>query len=121
VAFYFRELESRRATKPLINRFFDLPISQPPDLTAARSVQKFFMNMFEPASAGSIQSLLELENEKTMKKLTFYCLSCRRDTNLERPPVKCEHCGSENGLIFRWRGRSWRAAAGSESSAAPAQ
>jgi len=59
---------------------------------------------------------------KTMKKLTFYCLSCRRDTDLARPPVKCEHCGSENGLIFRWRGRSWRAAAAaSESSPAPAQ
>jgi Zn finger protein HypA/HybF involved in hydrogenase expression len=79
------------------------------------------MNLFEPASDESIQSSLDIKNEKTMKKLTFYCLSCRRDTDLARPPVKCEHCGSENGLIFRWRGRSWRAAAGSESSPVPAQ
>jgi hypothetical protein len=43
-----------------------------------------------------------------MKQLTFYCLSCRRDTTLEHPPVQCEHCGSQDGLIYRWRGRSWR-------------
>jgi len=45
-----------------------------------------------------------------MKTLTFYCLSCRRDTSLEHPPVKCAFCGSEDGLIYRWRGRSWRPA-----------
>src|SRR5688572_2540453 len=39
-------------------------LSRSPDLTAVRFVQKFFMNLFEPASAGSIQSLLDKENDE---------------------------------------------------------
>jgi Zn finger protein HypA/HybF involved in hydrogenase expression len=55
------------------------------------------------------QNICTKETYKTyMKQLTFYCLSCRRDTTLEHPPVQCAHCGSQDGLIYRWRGRSWR-------------
>jgi Zn finger protein HypA/HybF involved in hydrogenase expression len=37
-----------------------------------------------------------------MKNLTFFCLSCRRQSLIEILPVICAHCGSRNGLIRRW-------------------
>ena len=38
-----------------------------------------------------------------MKRLTFFCLSCRRHTLIELLPVMCSYCRSRNGLLSRWQ------------------
>ena len=63
-----------------------------------------------PLAIRASKSELDPENTSNVKKLTFYCLSCKQNSALERLPVQCAHCGSHKGLIYRWRGIAWQPA-----------
>lgn len=71
---------------------------------------KKIFEVLNPLAIRASNSELDREKTSNVKKLTFYCLSCRQNSALERLPVQCAHCGSLKGLIYRWRGIAWQPA-----------